>query len=89
MSDDPLIKDPAAVLDYAVDWSEWLGSDAIVTSTWTAQGVTVDSDEHDGRVATAWLSGGTAGQRATATNHVITAAGREDERTRTLHIMDR
>jgi hypothetical protein len=28
------IKDPDAVLDYALDWAEWLGADTIQGVTW-------------------------------------------------------
>jgi len=75
-------KDPSAVLDYAIDWSAWLGSDTIATSTWSVPtGITRDSDTNTTTRATIWLSGGTAGQTYQLTNTITTAGGRTDQRT--------
>lgn len=75
-------KDPEAVLDYEVDWSDWLDTDTIASSTWTvADGITKDSDSNTTTTATIWLSGGTAGTTYELLNHIVTNAGREDERT--------
>lgn len=74
-----LLKDPDAVLDYQHDWSTWLGADTISTSTWTASGLTVDSDSNTTTTATVWLSGGTTGQVVTVTNRVVTAGGRTED----------
>lgn len=75
-------KDPAAVLDYAIDWSEWLGADTIATSTWTVpSGVTKGADSHTTTTATVWISGGRQGSSPyVITNRITTAAGRTDER---------
>jgi hypothetical protein len=55
-------KDPDAVLDYAIDWTDRLGSDTISTSTWTVpSGITKDSDNKTTAKTTIWLSGGTVG----------------------------
>lgn len=79
------VKDPDAVLDYAEDWADWLTGDTIVTSTWTVPtGLTKDSDAATTTQTSIWLSGGTValGRRKsyTVTNHIITAAGREEDR---------
>jgi len=84
------IKDPDAKLDYAVDWSDWLGSDTIATSTWAVStGITVVSSLNTTTVATIWLSGGTAGETYLATNRIVTAAGRQDERTLVIMVRQR
>lgn len=88
------IHDPQAILDYSVDWSAWLsGDDAIVSVAWTATaGVTVLDDPAPtvvGKVATVWLSGGTLGQRYVVTCHVVSASGREDDRSFALIVQDR
>ena len=84
------IKDPGAVLDYVVDWSVWLGTDTIATSTWTVgTGLTQASASNTTTMATCWLSGGTAGQSYSATNRIVTAGGRTDERTLTITVMDK
>lgn len=84
------VKDPSAVLDYVIDWETWLDGDTISTSTWTVQtGLTADSDSNDTTTTTVWLSGGTLGTKYTATNRIVTAAGRTDERTIYIVIADR
>lgn len=84
-----MIKDPDAVLDYSWDWTAWLGDDTIVTSEWFVEGATVDSDSHDTKTTTVWLSGGTVGDQITAMNRVTTAGGRTDDRTRSIPVRER
>ena len=84
------VKDPDAVLDYEWDWAAWLGTDTIASHTVTAAtGLTVDTSEATTTAVTAWLSGGTVGQTYSVTCHVVTAAGREDDRTVTVTVMER
>jgi len=81
MGNNIFTKDPSAVLDYTINWSSWLDSDTISTSTWTVPtGLTKDSDTSTTTTATIWLSSGTAGTQYTVVNHIVTAAGREDDR---------
>lgn len=91
-------KDPDAVLDYGFDWSAWLrqnnGSvDSITDSSWTVDGpdsdLTAGDDWVDTGVTGVWLSGGTVGATYRVTNHIITAAGREDDRTLAVRIEQR
>ena len=80
-------KDPDAVLDYLVDWSSWLGSDTIATSTWVVpSGITKDSDTNTTTTATIWLSGGDDEASYEIVNRITTAAGREDDRTITVQV---
>ena len=76
-------KDPNAVLDYCLDWSEWLASgETITTSVWTvATGITKDSDSFTDEITKIWLSGGTDGERYTVANRITTSDSRTDERT--------
>jgi len=84
------VKDPDAVLDYEWDWSAWLGTDTIASHTVTAAtGLTVDSSTATSTAVTAWLSGGSVGMSYAVTCHVVTAAGREDDRTVTVTVMER
>jgi len=82
MSTQSFEKDKDAVLDYAVDWSDWLADgETISTSTWTVPtGLTKDSDSKTDTVATVWLSGGTAATTYTVANKITTSGGRTDER---------
>ena len=82
--------DPDADLDYTIDWESWLDSDTIATSTWVADsGITIESDSNTSTTTTVWISGGTAGSSYKATNHIVTAAGRAEDRTITLRVAEK
>jgi hypothetical protein len=84
-------KDPDATLDYTLDWSEWLETDETIdTSTWIIpEGITTVRDSQTDTTATVWLSAGNLGQRYTATNRVVTSAGRTDDRSIYITIRNR
>jgi len=81
-------KDPEAVLDYHVDWSDWLGIDTIASSLWSCSdsGITIDSDSTTATVTTVWLSGGTVDEEYEVVNHIVTSAGREEDKTLTIRM---
>lgn len=87
------LKDPAATLDYAMDWTNWLApSDSISTSTWTctSTGITISSaTAHGTATTTVWLAGGTAGEVYDVTNHILTSASRIEERTIQFTMLER
>jgi hypothetical protein len=76
-------KDPEAILNYTIDWSQWLGSDTIQTSTWPTitAGITMASSSNSTTTATIKVSGGTDGSDYDLTNRIVTAGGLTDERT--------
>ena len=86
-------KDPAAVLDYKWDWSDWLAtSETIASHTIAAvSGITLDSSSitDTNTSVTAWYSSGTALTDYEVTCHVITSDSREDDRTVTLKVRER
>lgn len=83
-------KDPQATLDYTVDWSAWLGTDTIATSTWVLDaGITQANASLSGAQATVWVSGGVAGHMYSVTNRITTAAGRTDDRSILIRVADR
>ncbi len=83
-------KDPDAVLDYEWDWSSWLAGDTIASFTVTVPtGLTLDSSSATASAVTAWLSGGEDAASYPVTCHVVTAAGREDDRTITVFVQER
>lgn len=86
-----MLKDPAALLDYRVDWSPWLeDGDTIVASTWAVpDGLTAESDSFTDTAAIVWLSGGEAGRAYEVVNHITTVGGREDERTLLIQCVNR
>jgi hypothetical protein len=88
---DCVIKDPEAILDYTIDWSEWLPEgDTLAAATWTVPaGLTLDSQSNTEALATGWLSGGLLGSTYVVTCHITTAAGRQDDRSLRVRIQNR
>lgn len=72
------IKEPADVLDYDVDFSEWIpSSDSIATATPTADtGITLGLTTITGNTVKQWVSGGTDGATYKITLTVTTTGGR-------------
>ena len=67
-------QDADEVLDYVIDWTGLLDGDTIATSTWTADGATIDSESETTTAATVWISSPQGGGKIT--NTIITAGGR-------------
>lgn len=86
-----IVKDPAATLDYTVDFTEWLDamSDSIASHTVTVSGVVLENSVVNAKAVVMWISGGTVGTPASATTRVTTAGGRTDERTIYFKIKNR
>jgi len=85
-------KDPRAMLDYTVDWTQWLSGDTITSSQWSVSGeeeLSIMSTSHTSSVATVWLKGGASGKLYRVTNVITTAAGRTDARTLTIYVEER
>lgn len=87
-----LLKDPAAVLDYAVDWGEdYLEADRLATSHWTIApvedgGLSLVSEAIEATLAVVTVGGGCAGHVYRLTNHVATMDGRSDSRSVTIRV---
>jgi hypothetical protein len=76
-------KDPESTLDYPIDWSQWLvGADTITGApVWTVpSGLTLVTQANTATIATAWISGGTAGATYLVECKITTTGGRIDER---------
>ena len=77
--------------------SNWLASGEVIATvedtrqyTITAQtGITVDSSSATDDTVTVWLSGGTANTWYTLACKIVTNAGRTDERTMNILVLDR
>lgn len=92
-------KDPAAVLDYTIDWNAasalggpWLATGETLSGAalWTVPSDITKSGQIDGASAsTIWLSGGSAGSSYTITCKIATSAGRTDERSFLLVVKHR
>ena len=91
MANNQYTKDPSAILDWAFDWTDWLAAaETIADHTITADtGITVGSSTKDTGVVTVWLSGGTAGINYKVACLITTSAGRTDERTIWIKVVDR
>jgi hypothetical protein len=87
-----LLKDPDAVLDYAVDWgAEYLDGDALTASDWSVEpeepgGVTIAGTSLDTAIATVKASGGIAGKLYRLVNAVVLQSGRIDRRSVVLRV---
>jgi hypothetical protein len=77
------IKDPNATLDYRIDWSEWLtDDDQILSSIWNVDiGITEHNAIFTDTSTKIWLTGGINLKAYNATNRIVTACGRTDDRT--------
>ena len=90
-----ILKDPNAVLDYTLDWSEWLEplTDTIASVNVAVSGVTLDHTTNNGTSVTIWISGGTVGTRGEARVRITTvgtgARPRTDDRTVYFKIKER
>jgi hypothetical protein len=73
--------------------SGWLQGDTIAASTWAITGpdalLVQDSESESGTIATIVLSAGTTNRDYTVTNHIVTAAGYEDDRSITVKVRER
>jgi hypothetical protein len=84
------VKDPAAQLDYTVDWTTWLDGRTIAASVFTVPvGLTKVSESNDTTSATVIVSGGSAGLAYTITNQITTSTGLVDERSFIIRVQDR
>lgn len=84
------VKDPDAILDYQINWEDWLDGDTISASSWEVdEGLTGTNQSYSDSVTTIWLSGGTVDIRYTLTNTIETNAGRTEERSFFVDIKER
>lgn len=87
------LKDPQAKLDYGFDWSssDWLDSGEVISaSSWTVpSGITKDAESFSDTLTTIWLTGGTVDTTYLLVNHITTDAGREDDRSVNIVVVNR
>jgi hypothetical protein len=89
------LKDPSAVVDYAVDWqTEYLAGQTIIASEWhvapvESGGLAVVSASHDAGRSQAMIGGGRRGAAYRISNRVTFSDGRNDERSLDLRVEDR
>lgn len=91
-----LLKDPASVLDYAIDWgTQYLSDeDTLAQSSWSVDpdepgGVAIVGSDLGERISTVNVSGGIPGRLYRLSNQVATQSGRTDERSIVLRVEKR
>lgn len=95
MTTNQYTKDPSAILDWAFDWNDtskpWLATGESISSyTITADtGIAVETDSEASGIVTVWLSGGTSGTAYKVACLITTSAGRTDERTIWIKVVER
>lgn len=90
-------KDPYAVLDYTLDWTNWMpNGDTISSISITAETIsgdsaplTIDSTTNNNYLATANISGGTAGNIYNVEYKIDTTNGLKDSRNIRIKILER
>lgn len=87
-----MLKDPAAALDYAVDWgAEYLMGDLLIQSSWDVVpvepgGLRVVASKFDTTTAQVTAEGGVAGHLYQLTNSVVLQSGLTDSRSIVLRV---
>lgn len=85
-------KDPESVIDFIVDWGDWLSNnnfDSIVTSNWiVGSGVLVVQTQILQDFTVVWLGASTAGLRIQCVNRITTAQGRTQDQSFLLIVRD-
>lgn len=77
MSLESFEKGVSETLDYIMDWSTWLGSDTISSSSWVVpNGLTTGTASNTTTTATQFVGGGQVGNDYVVTNTIVTAGGR-------------
>lgn len=91
-----LLKDPSAVLDYAIDWrADYLAeSEMLSQSAWSVTpteqgGLAIVGHDFDAATSTVKVSGGVEGHVYRLENRISTLLGRTDARSITLRVEKR
>jgi hypothetical protein len=90
-------KDPYAVLDYSLDWENWMPSGEVISSiTVTAETIsgdsaplTIDSSTNTDYIVTANISGGTAGNIYNVEYKIVTDNSKQDSRNFRIKVVER
>lgn len=84
------IKAPGARKDYSRDWADWLGTDTIASSSWSADdtGISVESSTHTDKTTTVWLSGGVVGKTYRVVNTIVTTGGRTEVKSIKINVKE-
>lgn len=90
-------KDPYAVLDYSLDWTNWMPSGELIsTLSVTVETIagdlaplTIDSSTNTNFIATANISGGTVGNIYNVEYKIVTDNAKQDSRNFRIKVVER
>lgn len=75
------LKEPTEILDYRIDWSDWLDGLTISASTWIVpSGVTSEDETNTSTITLIRLSGGTWGETYELQNTIVASNGETETR---------
>lgn len=84
-----LAKDITSVLDIGIDWTDWLQTDTIVSSTWTAdEAIIITRQQTTDTAASCYIGGGELSSTYKIVNKITTTDGKIDSRYITVFIHD-
>lgn len=83
-------KDPLEVLDYTMDWNQWLGLDVLAGVNWSVPSGIANAGNYSSQsTTTIWLVSGVSGVSYLVTCLVTTTGGRTGKRTIQINVGDR
>ncbi len=83
-------KDPDEIVNFGIDWVDYLGSDTITGSSWTVPaGITQASASFTDTEATIKLSGGLLGAVYRITNRITTSAGETVDQSIDIEVIEK
>lgn len=83
-------KDPDEIVNFGIDWADYLGSETITGSGWTVpSGITEVSSSFVATQATIKLSGGALGTTYRVTNRINTSAGETVDQSIDIEIVEK
>ena len=90
-------KDPYAVLDYSLNWTNWMPDGETISSisvtvetiSGDASPLTLDSSTNTDYISTAFLSGGTAGNIYNVEYKIVTSGSKQDSRNLRIKVVER
>ncbi len=88
---DSFTKDPADVLDYLIDFTEWLATDGdtiTAHSITIPTGLTLDNSIQSSTGITVWLSGGSVGTHYDVDCLITTTVGRQKSKILPILVID-
>ena len=82
-------RDTVNVLDYLINWGDWLELDTILSSAWTVDdGITIEDESNTTTTTTVWLSGGVMGRTYNFKNVIVTDGGRTKGKVFTIAVAE-